>query len=69
VHPQVAARRAMIEVDGTVQPAPAPRFSRYLRPIPGRPAVPGAHTRAILAEAGLDAESLLAHHVVAENQR
>jgi alpha-methylacyl-CoA racemase len=68
-HPQVAARRAMVDIDGVVQPAPAPRFSRHPRPSPGRPAVPGADTRAILAEAGLNADLLLAGHVVAEASR
>jgi len=38
-HPQVRARETLIEVDGVVQPAPAPRFSRT---VPERPTPPAA---------------------------
>jgi crotonobetainyl-CoA:carnitine CoA-transferase CaiB-like acyl-CoA transferase len=36
-HAHVAARETLIEIDGIVQPAPAPRFSRT---VPGRPTPP-----------------------------
>ena len=38
-HPHNAARQTFIEVDGIVQPAPAPRFSRTVPdlPIPPQP--------------------------------
>ncbi len=51
-HPHAQARQSFVEVDGVVQPAPAPRFGRS-RPGAPRPApVPGQHTRELLAEAG-----------------
>lgn len=36
-HPQAVAREAFIEIDGVVQPAPAPRFSRSVPPKPSAP--------------------------------
>jgi alpha-methylacyl-CoA racemase len=67
--PQVVARQTMVTVAGVSQPAPAPRLSRHPRLRPGRPPVPGAHTKEILSELGLAVESLLADRVVAEAQR
>jgi alpha-methylacyl-CoA racemase len=62
-HPHAQARQSFVEVEGVVQPAPAPRFGRS-RPGAPRPApVPGQHTRELLAEAGYseaDIASLLA---------
>jgi alpha-methylacyl-CoA racemase len=57
-HPHNVARETFIAVDGLVQNAPAPRFSRS---VPGRPEPPrpqGADTLAVLAEAGYDETSL-----------
>ncbi len=65
-HPQVAARRAMLDVDGVVQPGVAPRFSQHPGLTPGPPAMPGADTRSVLEEAGLDVESLLSAGVAGE---
>lgn len=53
-HPHHRARRTFVEVDGIVQPAPSPRFSRTVPPTPSSPALPGAHTHDILAELGID---------------
>jgi alpha-methylacyl-CoA racemase len=53
-HPHNVARGTFIEVDGVVQPAPAPRFSRTMPAGPTDPALPGDHTREILAGLGLD---------------
>lgn len=39
-HPHLRARGAFIEVDGIVQPAPAPRFSRSIPGIPTPPEAP-----------------------------
>ncbi|MSP30124.1 MAG: CoA transferase, partial [Acetobacteraceae bacterium] len=39
-HPHNIARQAFLEIDGIVQPAPAPRFSRSVSPIPPPPSVP-----------------------------
>jgi alpha-methylacyl-CoA racemase len=65
--PQLAARGSYVTVDGTVQPAPAPRFGDGTpgAPIgaltPGAITRPGAHTRAVLAGLGFDdAEELIA---------
>ena len=48
------ARGAFVEVDGIVQPAPSPRFSRTGPTVPSPPALPGEHTHTILAELGVD---------------
>jgi alpha-methylacyl-CoA racemase len=53
-HPHNVARRTFIEVDGVPQPAPAPRFSRTVPSAPRSPALPGDHTRAVLAGLGFD---------------
>ncbi len=51
-HPHMRARKAFVEVDGVVQPAPAPRFSRTTPSISGGPVPPGQHSDEILAEHG-----------------
>ena len=57
-HPHAVARGAFIEVDGVVQPAPAPRFSRS-QPVPPRaPVHAGAHTDEVLAQAGFSAAEI-----------
>ncbi|MBL7501707.1 CoA transferase [Frankia sp. CNm7] len=58
-HPHNVARGTFVEVDGVVQPAPAPRFSRTPAGPAGRPTSAGEHTRAALlawgfAEAEVD---------------
>ena len=57
LHPHHQARGTFVEIDGVVQPSPSPRFSRT-KPMPGVPALPGAHTDAILAEFGVDPAEL-----------
>ena len=57
-HPHNRARGTFVEIDGVVQPAPSPRFSRTVPGTPGPPALPGAHTEAILAEIGVDPNSV-----------
>jgi alpha-methylacyl-CoA racemase len=37
-HPHVAARGTVVDRDGVLQAAPAPRFSRTRTELPGRPA-------------------------------
>ena len=49
-HPHVAARSTLIEVDGIVQPAPAPRFSRTPADHPVPAPEPGSHTAEVIAE-------------------
>ena len=57
-HPHNVARGTFIEIDGVVQPAPAPRFSRTQPVTPTGPALPGDHTREVLAGLGLDDEAI-----------
>ncbi|MGB7877779.1 MAG: CoA transferase, partial [Ilumatobacteraceae bacterium] len=45
-----------IEVAGTPQPAPAPRFSRTVPEVASPPAFAGAHTREVLAAWGIPAD-------------
>jgi alpha-methylacyl-CoA racemase len=57
-HPHGQARATFVEVAGVVQPAPAPRFSRTVPAAPSAPALPGDDTLAVLAELGIDAETM-----------
>ncbi|MDT8913758.1 CaiB/BaiF CoA-transferase family protein [Amycolatopsis sp. PS_44_ISF1] len=52
-HPHIAARSGLIELDGVLQPAPAPRFSRTATDRPSPPPKPGADTEAVLADWGV----------------
>ncbi|EKS33447.1 CaiB/BaiF CoA transferase family protein [Afipia clevelandensis] len=49
-HPHLAARKTFVTVDGHVQPAPAPRFSRTPSNIQGSPAVPPVDAADILSQ-------------------
>lgn len=53
-HPQAQARAAFMILDGVLQPAPAPRFGATPAAVTRGAAAPGAHTREILADWGLD---------------
>jgi alpha-methylacyl-CoA racemase len=57
-HPHLRERSTLVEVNGILQPAPAPRFSRTASTIRSAPAVPGAHTLEILAEYGFEAAEI-----------
>ncbi len=57
-HPHNAARGTFVDVDGIVQNAPAPRFSRTAPARPGGPRPPGADTLAVLEEAGYSASEI-----------
>ena len=48
-HPHNIDRRTFVELDGVVQPAPAPRFSRTQGEIQGPAAMAGEHTREVLS--------------------
>ena len=61
-HPHNVARGTFVDVDGAMQPAPAPRFSRTPAAIDRPPARPGEHTREVLAEWGIDAARIDALH-------
>jgi alpha-methylacyl-CoA racemase len=54
-HPHATARGAYVALDGVVQPAPAPRFSRSVPPVPRPSPDLGAHGAEVLDEAGFDA--------------
>jgi alpha-methylacyl-CoA racemase len=54
LHPHNQARATFVEVDGRVQPAPAPRFSRTPSSISKPPSYPGADTVSGLVEWGID---------------
>jgi alpha-methylacyl-CoA racemase len=58
-HPHMAARKALVERNGVMQPAPAPRFSRTVPEIASEPGVPGANTDEVLKSFGF-AESEIA---------
>jgi alpha-methylacyl-CoA racemase len=57
-HPHNVARRTFIEVDGILQNAPAPRFSRTGVGAVEPPRPPGADTEAVLRDAGFSAEEI-----------
>ena len=48
-HPHNIDRKTFVELDGVVQPAPAPRFSRTQGEIQGSAAMAGEHTREVLS--------------------
>ena len=60
-HPHLAARGTFAEVDGLLQPSPAPRFSRTEAALTTPPDLPGAHTREALLAWGVEGvDALLA---------
>ncbi|GHB73319.1 CoA transferase [Streptomyces viridiviolaceus] len=59
-HPHLRARGTFVEVEGVLQPAPAPRFSRTPGAIQSAPAGPGQHTEEVLAHWGFTSDDLAA---------
>jgi alpha-methylacyl-CoA racemase len=59
-HPHARERAAFIDIVGVRQPAPAPRFSRSAPSTPTAGPEAGAHTEAVLAEAGFSAAEIAA---------
>jgi alpha-methylacyl-CoA racemase len=57
-HPQNRARNTFIEVEGVMQPAPAPRFSRTKPDTPKPPPNIGEHTEAVLEDFGFRADEI-----------
>ncbi|MBK1783968.1 CaiB/BaiF CoA transferase family protein [Prauserella cavernicola] len=57
-HPHNRARGTFVEIDGALQPAPAPRFSRTPAPTPAPAADPGPDDGAALAAWGLGADDI-----------
>jgi alpha-methylacyl-CoA racemase len=60
LHAHANARAAFIDVDGVVQPAAAPRFSRSVAEPPKRAPQSGTHTREVLEQAGFSAAEIAA---------
>ncbi|WP_025769298.1 CaiB/BaiF CoA transferase family protein [Thioalkalivibrio sp. HK1] len=63
-HPHNIARRSFVEIEGTVQPAPVPRFSRTECELSIPPAIAGEHTDETLRELGFDADEIEALRAV-----
>jgi alpha-methylacyl-CoA racemase len=57
-HPHNQARQTFVELDGVMQPAAAPRFSRTPAEIRCSPARPGEHTDAALADWGFHTDEI-----------
>lgn len=51
-HPHNKQRQTFVEIDGVLQPAPAPRFGRTKPALPTPPEEPGAGTRDALLDWG-----------------
>ena len=58
VHPHNVARSTFIEVEGVVQPAPSPRFSRTPSNVSKPPSLPGADTVSGLVEWGVSEDAV-----------
>jgi alpha-methylacyl-CoA racemase len=56
-HPHNAARNSFIEIDGVMQPAPAPRYSRTVN---DRPTADGGDINALLVSLGYDSHRMQA---------
>ena len=58
LHPHNKSRNTYIDIDGTAQPAPAPRFSRSDCEVPKAPVKEGANTKEVLADFGFDQDAI-----------
>lgn len=58
-HPHTVERGGFVQVGDSLQPAPAPRFSRTPNQVPAPPAAPGAQTLALLREFGVENTDVL----------
>ena len=57
-HPHNVARKTFVDVQGVIQPGPAPRFSRTQPEIQGPPPTPFEKTESVLSEWGLSSEEI-----------
>lgn len=57
-HRHNEARSVFVEIDGVVQPAPAPRFSESASVLPGSPSAPGADTDSIMSSLGYSSNQI-----------
>lgn len=60
LHPHNVERQTFVEIEGKVQPAPAPRFDRTPPEVVAPPPHPGAHTDEVLAAAGMTSDEIAA---------
>ena len=68
-HPHVKARGSLVEIDGLVQPGPAPRFDRTPGAVQAPPRQPGEDTSETLVDWGFDddeVERLMAAGIIAQ---
>ena len=56
-HPHNKSRELLVDVNGQMQPAPAPRYSRSTLRKPSPGALCGEHTQEVLAELGIQRTS------------
>jgi alpha-methylacyl-CoA racemase len=71
-HPHNVARQTFVDVDGVVQPAPAPRFDRTPAGVPGGPVTAGQHSTDVLRDWGFDGpevDALLSAGAVSQARR
>jgi len=59
-HAHNKARNTFVEVDGVVQPAPSPRFSRTTATVSHGARAPGADTEAVLLDSGFSQDDVAA---------
>lgn len=59
-HPHNKARQTFLEIDGVVQPAPAPRFSRTVPKVQGPVPEAGQHNEQVLADWGFASADIAA---------
>jgi alpha-methylacyl-CoA racemase len=57
-HPQNQTRSTFLEIEGVLQPAPAPRFSRTTPDKPKSPPKVGEHTEAVLSDFGFGGDEI-----------
>jgi len=57
-HPHNKERKTFIDLEGVIQPAPAPRFSRTEPEVVSSPSIVGEHTNEVLFSIGLSEEDI-----------
>jgi alpha-methylacyl-CoA racemase len=70
-HPHIKARQTFIDVGNFNQPAPAPRFSVTIPPMPRQPCAPGEHSRSALLDWNFpvdEVDRLIRSEIVAQRQ-